>query len=44
MKHFALRVKNDNNYNKIVELAEKEQRSINGQINLLLTEALTNRK
>ncbi len=43
MKHFALRIVNDDNYDKIVELSVKEERSINNLINVLLKEALTNR-
>ena len=44
MKQFALRVKDHKDFDSIESLAKQETRSINGQINVLLKEALTNRK
>ena len=44
MKPFALRLKSDDNFNKVVKLSEKENRSINGQFNELINEALTTRE
>tara|TARA_R110000782_G_C14549676_1_gene384807 strand:+ start:148 stop:294 length:147 start_codon:yes stop_codon:yes gene_type:complete len=44
MKAFPLRIKNDKNYDEVVELSSKENRSVNGQLNELLNEALESRK
>ena len=43
MKNFALRIMNDETYDKIVAMSEAEDRSVNNQINTLLKEALNNR-
>lgn len=43
MKHFALRLSDEQLYKDIEESAKKDVRSVNGQINVLIKEALTSR-
>jgi len=44
MKPFALRVLDDNDFKEVEKLSKSEVRSVNGQFNVLLKEALEARK
>ena len=44
MKHFALRLKDNNDFNEIEKVAKQEVRSVNGQINIIIKECIKTKK
>ena len=44
MKHFALRLKDNNDFNEVEKVAKKELRSINNQINLIIKDWIKTKK